>query len=323
MVLVSIARNPVPTGAISGHFKGYDGTALRFARWQSTSTRKKGTVCLFTGRSEFIEKYLEVVADLRRRGFAVSIMDWRGQGGSQRMLKNTHKGHVRNFAEYEKDVHCFMREVVLPDCPPPYFALAHSMGGHILMRLATEQNSWFDRIVLVSPMFQLDADMLPISQKLVGYTVELLSLFGAREKYIPGGNDTTWDEEPFEGNPLTSDETRYMRAQAILETAPELGIGSPTVSWMQAACRSMAEVADLEFPSRVHIPVLMIAAGSDKIVSTSFTEDFAIRLKVGSHLVIPRARHEILQERDELRLQFWAAFDAYIPGFSDIKAIQT
>jgi lysophospholipase len=27
---------------------------------------------------------------------------------------------------------------------------------------------------------------------------------------------------------------------------------------------------------------------------------------------LPQARHEILQETDELRLRFWAAFDAYL-----------
>ena len=35
-----------------------------------------------------IEKYFEVVGELRRRGFAVAVLDWRGQGGSSRLLRN-------------------------------------------------------------------------------------------------------------------------------------------------------------------------------------------------------------------------------------------
>ena len=31
-------------------------------------------------------------------------------------------------------------------------------------------------------------------------------------------------------------------------------------------------------------------------------------------VLLPTARHEILQERDEIRAQFWAAFDAFMPG---------
>ena len=34
-------------------------------------------------------------------------------------------------------------------------------------------------------------------------------------------------------------------------------------------------------------------------------------------IVIPGARHEILMERDAIREQFWAAFDAFIPGTPD------
>ena len=41
-------------------------------------------------------------------------------------------------------------------------------------------------------------------------------------------------------------------------------------------------------------------------------EEFALRLKVGTHVLLPQAQHEILQETDELRQRFWATFDAYL-----------
>ena len=86
-------------------------------------------MCLFPGRSEFIEKYFETVRDLRARGFAVATLDWRGQGLSDRALRNPRKGYVRNFAQYQIDLETFINEVVLPDCPPPLFALGQSMGA--------------------------------------------------------------------------------------------------------------------------------------------------------------------------------------------------
>ena len=92
MDLVSLARNPVPSGAAVGHFKGYDGAPLRFARWEATRSPRRGTIVLFEGRGEFIEKYFEVIADLRRRGFAVAIHDWRGQGGSHRAWRTATRG---------------------------------------------------------------------------------------------------------------------------------------------------------------------------------------------------------------------------------------
>jgi lysophospholipase len=70
------------------------------------------------------------------------------------------------------------------------------------------------------------------------------------------------------------------------------------------------------YPSQIRQPILMLAAGSDTIVSTAAIEEFAYHLHGGSHLVIPGSKHEILQEQDRYRAQFWAAFDAFVPGSS-------
>src|SRR5262245_53529183 len=103
MDLVSIPANPAPEDVVTGRLTTRDGVGLRFARWQPPPGRK-GTVCLFQGRTEFIEKYFETVRDLRARGFAVAIFDWRGQGLSDRALGDRMKGHVGDFSEYELDI---------------------------------------------------------------------------------------------------------------------------------------------------------------------------------------------------------------------------
>ena len=55
MTLVSIPANPVPEDVVTGTIKTSDGAELRFARWAPPAGRK-GTVCVFTGRAEQIEK---------------------------------------------------------------------------------------------------------------------------------------------------------------------------------------------------------------------------------------------------------------------------
>ena len=164
MTLVSIPANPVPEDVVSGTIKTPDGAELRFARWAPPAGRK-GTVCVFQGRTEQIEKYFETVRDLRDRGFAVATMDWRGQGHSSRRLRDPRKGYVRDFADFEVDVETFVQQVVLPDCPPPHFALAHSMGGAVLLRVAHSGKRWFDRIVLSAPMIDLAG--LPVRSRRV------------------------------------------------------------------------------------------------------------------------------------------------------------
>jgi lysophospholipase len=76
----------------------------------------------------------------------------------------------------------------------------------------------------------------------------------------------------------------------------------------------MAAFAEPSFAARLRQPILILACGSDYLVSTPAIEEFAIRLRAGSHLIVPGARHELLMEQDHYRRQFWAAFDAFVPG---------
>jgi lysophospholipase len=308
MDLIATPKNPVPLGASVGFIKGKRGVRLRFATWPSALKQRHGTVCVFSGRTEFIEKYFEVVGELRRRGFAVAVLDWRGQGGSDRLFGSRVKGHVKSFADYDDDLARFMSDVVLPDCPPPYYALGHSMGGTVLLRAATQRGCWFSRIVLTAPMLKLFDTPLPPA--VVSTLTGALSLAGFGRLASPGAGKQLSQE--FEGNPLTSDRERFFRNMSVLNAAPELAVGAPTIGWVRSAFAAMATINSDAFPGRLRVPVLMIAAGDDRIVSSKAVEDFAFRVRLGSQLLLRGARHEILQERDLIREQFWAAFDAFV-----------
>jgi lysophospholipase len=310
MTLVSIPANPVPDDVVSGTIKTPDGAELRFARWAPPPGRK-GTVCVFGGRGEMIEKYFETVRDLRDRGFAVAMIDWRGQGHSSRRLRDPRKGYVRDFADYEIDVETFVQQVVLPDCPPPYFALAHSMGGAVMLRIAHAGKRWFDRIVLSAPMIDLPRGRVSFFPSAL---LRIMRLAGQGGRYVPGGSDELVGLAPFIGNPVTSDPVRHARNAAILEEDPTLGIAAPTIAWADTAFTAMRTFRGMSYPSEIRQPILMLAASNDEVVSTAAIEEFAYHLRAGSHLVIAGSKHEILQEQDRYRAQFWAAFDAFVPG---------
>jgi lysophospholipase len=310
MDLVSIPANPVPEGAMTGLLTTRDGVSVRYARWHPPPGRK-GTVCLFTGRAEFIEKYFETVRELRAHGFAVVILDWRGQGGSQRALSDPHKGHVGDFSEYEADAEALITQIVLPDCPPPLFAIGHSMGGSVLLRMARRGNRWFDRIVLSAPMIRLAGAR---GSSYPRFATRLMRYAGMGSAYVPGGGPTPIAVGGFVNNNATSDPVRHARTKAVLDAAPDLGIGSPTVGWLDAAYRTMADFANPNFAGKVRQPLMLVAAGRDQVVATAAIEEIAIRLRAGSHLIVAGSRHEIMMEHDSYRGQFWAAFNAFVPG---------
>jgi lysophospholipase len=310
MKLVSIPANPVPDNFVTDYLKTPDGLALRYARWQPPAGRR-GTVCILQGRGEWIEKYFETVRDLRARGFAVATLDWRGQGLSDRMLRDRRKGYVRSFSEYDTDLETFMREIVLPDCPPPLFAIGHSTGATILIRAISRGHRWFDRVVLIAPLIALTgAGAAPSARVLV----RALRLAGLGSMYVPGAAGVALETRPFVGNILTSDPVRYARNGAILEAEPMLAVGRPTVAWCDAAFSAMRTMQDRSYPARIRQPILIVSAGLDVIVSNAAIEEFSTYLRTGAHLEVVGAKHELLMEQDRYRSQFWAAFDAFVPG---------
>jgi lysophospholipase len=144
--------------------------------------------------------------------------------------------------------------------------------------------------------------------------LRVLRLAGQGGRYVPGGSDRLTGTDSFINNPVTSDPVRYARNAAILEEDPTLGIGSPTIAWADTSFRAMHTFRGMDYPSQIRQPILMLAASNDAVVSTAAIEEFAYHLRAGSHLVIAGSKHEILQEQDRYRAQFWAAFDAFVPG---------
>jgi lysophospholipase len=141
-----------------------------------------------------------------------------------------------------------------------------------------------------------------------------LRLVGLGSAYVPGGDASVLMQRPFIGNLLTSDPVRYARNAAVLEAEPALATGWPTVAWTDAAFKVMRQLSDPGFPTKIRQPMLIIAAGHDQVVSTPAIDEFSIRLRAGSHLIVPGSRHELLMEQDRVRAQVLAAFDAFVPG---------
>jgi lysophospholipase len=300
--------NPAPENASADFFTADDGKRLRYALFRTATRPLRGTIILIQGRNEFIEKYFETIRDLAAAGFDVATFDLRGQGLSDRLLKNRRRGHVRRFDDYVLDLQRFLRDIVLPDCAGPFSILAHSTGGLIALLAAPALKNSIVRTVLSAPFLGLSGVGTVTLRRLSG----LMRATGAGSlPMTPERRNETGD--PFAGNVLTSDPARFARNSAIAAAHPELALGAPSAGWLHAACIAMETVQRAEFTARIHVPTLLIAAGADKVVSTPAIEACSRRLRSGSLLVIDGARHEILQEADFYREQFLAAFKAFLP----------
>jgi lysophospholipase len=315
--LIATPQNPIPPGARLYALKAADDVSLRMARF-SPPGAPRATVALFQGRAECIEKYFETIGDLLARGFEVVTLDWRGQGGSERELANPRKGHIDDFAQYQRDLWAFLAQMARLACPKPWFALAHSMGGAVLLEYVHGGGGHFARLVVTAPMIDIHGLRFPRGARLLANALDMLGL-GAM--FIPGGREASLVELQFDGNILTSDPARLARNAAVLAKAPRLAIGDPTIGWTNAAFRQMNRFRELDYARYWTVPTLLIASGRDTLVSTRAVERFARRLDIATLVTIPGARHEVMMERDETRALFFAAFDAFIPGSVEKGAV--
>lgn len=293
---------------------GRDSDRLRTATFDAApGTPRRGVCVLLNGQTEFIEKYEEVIGELAARGFAVATLDWRGQGGSRRALPNRLKAHIDDFREYDEDLAAFMGEVVRPMSERPPIALAHSMGGHILLRALHAQPDQCSAAVFSAPMIGVQTrGYHPSIARAVSYAHHIA---GRRAEWVWGMAARDPLKMSFADQLVTSDMQRFERAQDFLKRHPDIRLAGPSWGWLEAAYRSMKEVTASGYAEAITTPVLICGAGKDQIVDTKATEAFAKRLPNGRYLELKGAEHEILMERDEIRARFWDAFDEFVRAY--------
>ncbi len=302
MIPAATVFDPMPIKAV--------GATLRAARFEpAPDVPARGTCVLLNGQTEFIEKYFEVIDELRGRGFAVATMDWRGQGGSGRMTSDSRKSFVGDFEEYDEDLDTLMNWVVAPmlAAGEKPVALAHSMGGHILLRRLARRPTSFGCCVLCAPMIAISFRGQP--EFLVRQVTRYHMWRGKQAGWVWGMEGRDPHKITFATQLVTSDPQRFERTQAFLREQPDLRLAGATWGWLAAALRSM----DWLKPQAAQIttPLLIAGAGKDRICISAEAKAFAARAPQAEYVEIAEAEHEILMERSLIRARFWAAFDAF------------
>jgi lysophospholipase len=303
MIPAAALFEPLPVKAV--------GADLRAARFDpDPSVAKRGVCVLLNGQTEFIEKYFEVIDELRERGFAVATFDWRGQGGSSRSLNDHRKSFVGDFSEYDHDLETFLNWIVTPMLGPGEkpVALAHSMGAHNLLRALVKRPASFAWAVLSAPM---------IGISLRGQREWLVKAVTAFELWRGNKGGWVWGMEArdphrmnFDMQMVTSDPQRFERTQMFLRENPDLRLAGATWGWLAAAIASMAWLKTQA--ASIATPLLVVGAGKDRICLTPDAKAFASAAPNAQYVEIADAGHEILMEKNVYRARFWEAFDAFV-----------
>lgn len=276
----------------------------------------RGTVIFLNGRADFVEKYLESYGAFLEWGYAVATLDWRGQGLSGRLGDHPHKGHQTDFDILVADLAHWIKELTR-ELPPPFYLVAHSMGGHIALRYLADYSEEIEGViagaVLLAPMLGIRTGGIPspVTKRLARWMVSR----GRAGDYAPTQRPHgAWQSSPLRQGALTGDLERFADEGWWVEQNPALALGGVTNGWLDAAFRSLDQLHGPAYLERVKTPVLILLAEHEQVVDPVAARHVAAHMPNVRLEVVPGGRHELLRDIEPVRAATLGAIRAMLEG---------
>lgn len=264
-----------------GHFKS---NAENFAEdvelfYQTWTTRESlGTLVVTHGISEHSDSYAKTADNLCKLGWNVIAWDLRGHGRSEGK-----RGHIGNFADYSRDLAQLLRHLKrVGHLEKPFALVGHSMGGLITLRFLIDETLDAPRpgaAVLSSPLLGVALAVPPVKDLAARFLNRMwpsITLYNEikTEDLV---RDIEW---------LKTYEKDALRHDKI---SPALYLGMFEV--IEEVKRS---------GSKVKLPILVQAAGQERIVSLQAIKDFFPEISSSNKklVVYEDSYHEIYNDLD-------------------------
>jgi lysophospholipase len=300
---ISLVPNERLLGGTEQFVRMADGWLLRVGIWAASrpsSVQPKGTLFFLNGRGDFLEKYAEFCMNMAEAGYNVVSWDWRGQGLSGRTTSGDPRSHLESFDILVDDAIALLGHTMFAELPRPWSLAAHSMGGHLALRLLAAKSDIVSKAILLAPMMGILT--APMSAMMARRFVRFMCSIGQGTRYAPGqGSYGLLFRSPIRQRRLTGDTGRFAAEGDAIKANPKLAIGGVTIGWSQAAFDSIDMLFESEDVAAIRLPILMFLAGLEYIVDSEAAARFAERLPNCAVRRIEGARHEMLRESDAIR----------------------
>lgn len=297
-----IAR--APDGGACHWAKTEDGVRIRIGHWPLETAR--GTVLMFPGRTEYIEKYGPTAVDLQALSLASLAIDWRGQGLGERVHADPMAGHVGAFEDYQHDVRAAVAYAKSFGLPEPYYLLAHSMGGCIGLRAVMEGLN-VETVAFSAPMWGIG--LHPILRPTAWAVSWASEMVGLSHLYAPTTNAESYvATAPFEDNTLTTDRGMFEMLQEQVLKYPELQLGGPSIHWLREA---LIETRALAMRPAPDVPCVTFLGANERIVDTPRIINRMNAWPDGRLVMLDGCEHEVLIEGAARRKEIFQTLDSH------------
>jgi lysophospholipase len=292
-----------------GEFANADGARIRYCSTVAP-TPAADTIVLVPGYSEHAEKYFETMRDFLRLGYCVWEMDWRGVGGSEHFLPDTHRGYSLGFDRDVRDLDQFIRTVVDVPAGGRVFLVSHSMGGHIALRYVQEHPGAVQAAVFSAPALSVGPPGA-LAQWLARRYVKAMVGMGFGSAYLFGGH--AWRESDGVPDGLTHDPERAALQRRWFTANPALRLGvMPTHRWFAELVRSCDLILEPARLAAIRTPLLFGVPMDDRLVNSGATLAASARIPGARVARFDAAWHELFMEADDVRGPWLAQISALL-----------
>ncbi len=303
----AFSRRRLPADAVMSEWRTAAGAACRRFDWApAPGVASRGALLFAGGRGDFVEKYLEAYAWWRAAGWTVTAFDWPGQGRSRGEIV---RGNYLSFDPLIDDL-AGLIALWSGESAGPHVAIGHSMGGHLLLRTLVDRRPALDAAVLVAPMIRVNS--WPMPAWLTPQIADLMCNMGWRDEPV-------WKLPPEHSRlgsarqrNLTSSDERYADELFWWDGDPGMNIGPPSWGWMRAAFDSAGATFTEEKLATLTLPILILATEQDRLVNADAIREAAAALPHVRLEWVNEAAHEILRERDPIRLDALQRLDRFL-----------
>ncbi len=284
------------------YYRGVNNHKVDYLKY-GNSNGERGVLIIAVGRNEASLKYLEVAYDLYQLGFSpIYITSHRGQGFSDRELKNRDKGYVKKFSYYTQDLKT-LREIAYKETHGrKMYLIGHSMGGAIATDYLHTHPNDFDKAILVSPMLKIKLDEGEIPTLLKTYAVCSPLRKNGCTQYVPGGRDANPNPK-FENSDVTSSRVRFNWREYLYKVDNRTRIGSATFKWVQEAIKANLYMRRERNVNKMKTPFLILQAGNELVVDPRGSSQLCQQTKLCTLATVKGSMHNILTETDNYRDQ--------------------
>jgi lysophospholipase len=295
---IIVFSSAVHAGFDTYFVKHADGSKIRVGVFKTQKKHTK-TVVICPGRASFIEKNEIAATEFDKLGFNVYVIDWRGHGGSDRLIQHAQKVFIQSYDQYVDDIKKTIESI--PSSKRKNICLyGGSMGGHIVVRfLEKHPEQKIKAAILIAPMFDVKTQPFP---KFIAKAIAWVKTkMGCDGSYCYGFGNFNPKRDIFEKNKNTHNKDVFEKQKKVTTDHPQFITGGPTFGWLYSTFESIDEVNNCKALKGIKTPIFIAYADQDRFVDNSNVENIEKCLQKVDTKLYHNSYHHIMHETVDIQ----------------------